>query len=112
MITEQDLLEAIAECKGQRNPSTNTCIKLAAFLIIQREMFLRPEQEPEQSYSFAASPEPIEKDIRYNSDTEFSGHINGKNADKVWPILDELMSVLQLTNKRLHDAVIKKLDKI
>ena len=34
MITEQDLLEAIAECQGQRNPNANTCIKLAAYYII------------------------------------------------------------------------------
>ena len=39
MITEKDLQEAIAECQGQRNPTTSTCIKLAAFYTIRRELF-------------------------------------------------------------------------
>ena len=39
MITEKDLQEAIAECQGQRNPNANTCIKLAAFYTIRRELF-------------------------------------------------------------------------
>ena len=34
MITEKDLLEAIAECQGERNPNANTCIKLAAYYTI------------------------------------------------------------------------------
>ena len=39
MITEKDLQEAIAECKGKRNPDSSTCIKLAAFLIIQEHLY-------------------------------------------------------------------------
>ena len=46
MITERDLQEAIAECNGERNPNANTCIKLAAFLTIQKEMFGKPEEKP------------------------------------------------------------------
>ena len=44
MITEKDLQEAIAECQGQRNPNASTCIKLAAFLTIQKELFGKSEQ--------------------------------------------------------------------
>lgn len=113
MITEQDLQEAIAECKGQRNPSTNTCIKLAAFLIIQREMFSKEQEiNPEPSYSFS-SGETVEKNIiNYYGNTDFSQKINGREQDEIWPVVDELMSVLQAINPRLYEAVMKKLDKI
>ena len=57
MITEQDLREAIAECQGQRNPNANTCIKLAAFLTIQRELYGKEQEDepnvmPARAYSY------------------------------------------------------------
>lgn len=120
MITEHDLREAIAECQGVRNPNAQTCIKLAAFLTIQRELFgggeTQPEQLPDQpterGYSFAApvtEPEPL---IYYNSGTDFSRAINGRYADDVWPVMDELLTVLQATNPRLFDGVMRKINQI
>lgn len=112
MITEHDLQEAILECQGQRNPTATTCIKLAAFLIIKRELY--PEQEPEPFnepptvYSYA-QPEPAGT-VTYDSGTEFSELINGRNQEDVWPVIDELMDVLHAVNPRLYDGVMRKLD--
>lgn len=114
MITEKDLQEAIAECQGQRNPNANTCIKLAAFLTIQREMFGKDEQsEPLPAYSFASSPpEPVEKIqeniIGYHGDSEFLAAIEGKYADGIWPIMDELMESMQVLQPRIYDQVMRK----
>ena len=111
MITEKDLQEAILECQGQRNPTATTCIKLAAFLIIKRELY--PEQEPEPFnepptvYSYA-QPEPAGT-VTYDSGTEFSELINGRNQEDVWPVIDELMDVLKTINPRLYDGVMRKL---
>ena len=112
MITEQDLVQAIAECQGERNPNANTCIKLAAFYTIRDAMFGKPEQsaEPAPAYSFAAAPaEPVENLIDYYSDTDFSRVIDGRNPDDVWPVMDELMGNLQIIEPRLYDAVMRKL---
>ena len=38
MITERDLLEAIAECEGTPKPNANTCVKLAAYYTILNNM--------------------------------------------------------------------------
>ena len=86
MITEQDLQEAIAECKGQRNPNSSTCIKLAAFLTIQKELFghTEPEVPPPPTYSYSA---PIENTIE----------------------IDELMTTLEAVYPRLYDSVIRQL---
>ena len=35
MITERDLIEAIAECEGERDPTAYTCLKLAAFYYLR-----------------------------------------------------------------------------
>lgn len=115
MITEHDLQEAILECQGQRNPTATTCIKLAAFLIIKRELY--PEQDPEpfkeppQVYSYSKEPpsEPPDE-ITYDSGSEFSEAISGKHQEDVWPVIDELMDVLHTINPRLYDGVMRKLD--
>lgn len=116
MITEHDLQEAILECQGQRNPTATTCIKLAAFLIIKRELYPdKNEQEPEPFkepptvYSYAQQPEPAGT-VTYESGTEFSELINGRNQEDVWPVIDELMDVLHAVNQRLYDGVMRKLD--
>ena len=103
MITEKDLQEAIAECQGQRNPNANTCIKLAAFLTIQREMFGQ-DQIPAPSYSYASGSE-----IRHDKDSEFARAIDGRTWEEVLPVMDELMEALSVVNPRLYHGVLRKL---
>lgn len=111
MITEQDLKEAIAECQGIRNPDANTCMKLASFLTIQNEMFGKKKQEEPQSYSFASMPtERVETVIEYESDTEFSKAIYGKDAVKMWEIVDEAMSAIQVLNPQLYKSIMRKIE--
>lgn len=108
MITQQDLQEAIAECKGVKNPNASTCIKLAAFLTIQREMYGQAEPPAMQSgygYSFDAGV----SGIGYYGDTEFARMIEGRSADDVFPVIDELMTTLQVINPRLYAAVLRKI---
>ena len=135
MITLYDLEEAIAECQGERNPNANTCIKLAAFYTIRKEMFpdnaqnapeatqahtqgaeAMPSINVRSGYSGDREPsepsEQAETTIDYNSGTEFSEAIDGLHADEVWPIIDELMSVIQATNIRLYNGVMRKIDQL
>ena len=104
MITHQDLQQAIAECQGQRNPNASTCIKLAAYLTIQRELFgEEKDAEPYPAYSFAPADQ-----VTANGDSEFCKLVNGRNQSEVIPIIDELMSTLQVIQPRLYDAVMRK----
>ena len=107
MITQQDLKQAIAECQGERNPNANTCIKLAAFLTIQRELF-GEEKEVAQlpTYSYAPAPDGI---IMADGESEFARLVDGRNQTEVIPIIDELMSTLQVIQPRLYNAVMNKL---
>lgn len=107
MITEQDLKEAIAECEGQKNPSTNTCLKLAAFYTIQDKMF--PQNTEPVFYSMQKEAVPMAEKIRYTSDTEFGQLIAGMNTDDIMPIMDELMSTLNVLMPKLYDGVMRKL---
>lgn len=107
MITEKDLQEAIAECKGARNPNASTCIKLAAYLTIQRELYGEKEEKAEiPLYSYDKGSVDT---VSYYSETEFAKEIEGRNADDIWQIIDELMTTLQVIQPRLYEAVMRKI---
>ena len=110
MITEHDLLEAIAECQGSRNPNASTCIKLAAFYTILDHIKSEGHDDQPPVYSSAPAPmDPVETTIKYNSDSEFSWVISGKDPNTVWPVIDEMMAVLRVTQPRLYNGVMRKL---
>ena len=108
MITEHDLQEAIAECEGQRNPSANTCMKLAAFYTIKDKMYpdvnVSPVQIEPIMYSRASGP--VAERV---SDTEFSKVIDGMDTEVLIPVMDELMTTLQTVCPRLYAGVMRKL---
>ena len=95
MIKEHELREAIAECQGERNPNANTCIKLAAYYTILNNI--------EPSYSRSESPHT------YDSGSEFSEVIKGRDANEVYAIMDELMDSVSVLIPKLYDATIRKL---
>lgn len=106
MITEKDLQEAIAECLGNRTPNANTCIKLAAYYIIQKELYPNKQMEMvevDRGQSFDAPP------IKINSESEFAYAVKNLSPDVVWNVIDELMGTLQVINPRLYAGVMRKL---
>lgn len=110
MITEKDLNAAIAECHEQRNPNANTCLKLASYYtILDHVQADRSEPVSVPRYSFAAQESTAETRIDYNSGTEFSALINGRVARDVWETIDELMSVLHMTQPRLYNGTMNQI---
>lgn len=102
MITEQDLQEAIAECEGQRNPSANTCLKLAAFYTIRDKMYPAEQEEPEVRQYYSRSPGPVEQ-------TEFMQAAAGMDRQELLAIMDELMTTLAAILPKLYRGVMRKI---
>lgn len=106
MITEHDLKEAIAECEGTRNPTANTCLKLAAFYQLKDRMF--PETSPQEvrreipQYSYA--PSAVERE-----QSDFLQAADGMDHDKLMSIMDELMTTVQVMIPKLYAGVMRKL---
>lgn len=107
MITEQDLQEAIAECQGERHPNTNTCIKLAAYYTIKDHLFPDRTHPTEMSYSYAEPPVSI---VRIDSNTDFAQAVNGRTADSVWPVVDDLVSTIRVVNPRLYASFMREIE--
>lgn len=104
MIREQELLDAIAECQGQRNPNANTCIKLASYYTILDHIEGKTEKPLElPTYSYDSAPDA------YTSDTEFGQRVSTMSYDDVMTVMDELMTTLSVVNPRLYNAVMRKL---
>lgn len=106
MITESDLQAAIAECEGQRNPTSSTCIKLAAFYTIRDHLYPKEKAEEPVFYSRSAGP------VGWSSDTEFGQFVADHNINDILPVMDELMDTIQVLYPRLYAGVIRKLDDI
>ena len=103
MIKESELLDAIAECQGERNPDAKTCIKLAAFYTILNQMY--PQSPELTGYSRQEPPEQV----RYDSGSEFSRVIQDVSIDVLIGIIDELMDALMVLSPRLYRATLDKL---
>lgn len=105
MIKEQELLEAIAECQGQRNPNASTCIKLASYYTILDHILKdEPKVSEIPTYSYAAPPE-----VQYQSDTEFGQKLESMDINDVLAVMDELLTTLSVINPRLYNGVMRKL---
>ena len=106
MITEHDLQEAIAECEGQRNPTSSTCLKLAAFYTIRDKMYPAKQEKKIMSAEpqyYSMSSGPIE------TDSEFKQAASKVDYSKFIDIMDELMSVVSAIVPKLYDSVMRKL---
>lgn len=108
MITEYALQEAIAECEGQRNPTANTCLKLAAFYIIKDKMYPAKQEERIEmpQYSYAMST-----DVR-KPETEFMQIVENMNPSDYLEVMDELMTTVKALIPKLYDGVMRRLSEI
>lgn len=113
MITEKEVAQAIEEC--MREPVTgNKRAVLADLIIIQDYLFGEPMQAqdatqptPMQSYS-APHVEQVENYIQTNGDSEFLKAVDGRKADKVLKLMDELVEAVKILHPRMYTTFIDK----
>lgn len=106
MITLREVEDAIREMEAVPDANFETCRKLAVFYILRDYM---GGGIPSSGYSSADGPrEKIER----HGDTEFLDAVAGRDPVGVWSVLDELMETLRITNPRLYDGVMRRLDAV
>ena len=98
MLTKREILDAIRECE-ESVVSYRDCQRLATFYAIYDHMF-PPERQSE------IKPETVIEDY---GKSDFLLSVGGKNAEKVWKVIDELMFTLQAVNPKLYDGVMQKI---
>ena len=98
-----------------REPVTgNKRAVLADLIIIQDYLFGEPTRAqeisqpmPMQSY-FAPPIEHVENYIQTNGDSEFLKAVDGRKADKVWKLIDELVEAVKILHPRMYTTFIDK----
>ena len=94
MITEKELDEAIRQYEDTDNPTSQTCIALAAFYAVKDHLY----------------PAGISYDAPfYSGDTEFGRVVQNRKVEDVMAIMEELMTALQVLHPNLYESVLTKL---
>lgn len=94
MISEKELIKAIAETEGMPTSFQN-CEKLAVFYTILNHI-----RDEEQHFS------------RRSGDSEFLSVISNKDINAVMSVLDELMQTLDVVEHKLYQTTIDTLKNI
>lgn len=101
MFSKNEILDAIDDL--EEAPATyQNAEKLATFYSLYDHLFVT--KEPMNRI------ESIQEVIigKYG-DSEFMRTIEGKKAEDVWPVMDELLQTIQMLQPRLYNATIEKL---
>ena len=103
-----------------RDPITgNKRAVLADLIIIQDYLFGEPTRAqevpqmliPMQSYS-APPMEQVEIYVETNGDSEFLKAIDGRKAERVWKLMDELVEAVKILHPRMYSTFIDKVQDI
>ena len=114
MITEKEISQAIEECMCEPVTGNKRAV-LADLIIIQDYLFGEPTRaqefpQPTPMQSYSAPPmEQVETYIEINGDSEFLKAVDGRKADKVWVLMDELVEAVKILHPRMYTTLIDKI---
>ena len=104
MLNEQEINAWIARLETEESSWSNY-EKLAVLYTIRGRNVNQDSVQRPIMYSAAAAPDEV---MQYG-DTEFLQSIVGKSPDKLWPIMDELVDALMVTNRKVYNSVSVKI---
>ena len=98
-----------------RDPITgNKIAVLADLIIIQDYLFGEPARalevpQPMPMQSYSTPPmEQVEIYVETNGDSEFLKVVNGRKAERVWKLIDELVEAVKILHPRMYTTFIDK----
>lgn len=111
MIEERYLDQAIAENRAERNPDAWTIMRLAADLYVKERLFGGEATPPKRSlpaYSMAGAPQAAARQtVEFDGKSEFARAIDGKAAEDIWPIMDDVMSVMATLHPEIYQRAMQ-----
>lgn len=113
MITEFDLQEQIAKIQGMTTPTSNDCVKLAAYITILNSMKADADGEtrsaPDAVKMQYSSAEPPQNTIEYSFECTVLNALNGREINEMCEFTDELMQALYTVNPELYRFAVRRL---
>ena len=117
MLDEAEIRKEIARLEYEESSYPNYA-KLANLYTIRRQMQDEKQGRRDMrvsAYSGAAAPMPEEvqpRTVGIYGNSDFLQEVAEKRPEEVWGIVDELMDALAVTNRRVYDAVMRKVKNI
>lgn len=110
MLDKAEIRAAIARLEFEESSYSNYA-KLANLYTIRDKM---QEEERGGRYinEYSAAPAPVavqEQVVGDYGDSDFLLAVAGKDPERVWKIIDELMDSLAVVNIRVYDSVMRKI---
>jgi hypothetical protein len=108
MITEKELNQAINECL--RDPITGNKRAVLADLIIIQDYLFGDHHQPVERYSYSPPTEQTEAEMRIKTEggSEFLLAVQGRSADRVLKLIDELVEAVKILHPRMYTTFIDK----
>lgn len=103
MITIEQINGEIAALNSER-PTYVVMEKLAALYTVRDHITIGTETK--------AQPVVVNSKVPKISDSEFSQLIDGTEQEKIWPVIDELMSTIKIMQPRLYNGVVLKISQL
>lgn len=113
MITEREVLQEIEKCMQEPTTGQKRSV-LADLFIIHDHLFGEPTRaqeipQPMPMQSYSAPPlEQVEIYVETNGDSEFLKVVNGRKAERVWPLINELVEAVKILHPRMYTTFIDK----
>lgn len=105
MLDEREVNAWIARLEVE-DSSWSVYERLAILYTIRGRNDQRDTSPSPVMYSSAAAPPDT---VAQYGDTDFLQAVAGKSPDKLWPIMDELMDALMVTNRRVYNSIMEKI---
>lgn len=110
MLDKAEIRKEIARLEYEESSYPNYA-KLADLYVIRDKM---EEQERGRQYvnEYSAAPPPVtvqSQTVGEYGDSDFLLTVAGKDPERAWKIIDELMDSLAIVNIRVYDSIMRKL---
>ena len=109
MVDEKEICLWINRLKTEETSWSNY-EKLAALYIVQDHQNQKDDRPAPPIAMYSASPAP--EAVRISGDSDFLRAVDGKDPEKAWEIMDELLDTLKVVNRKVYDNVMRKLQAI
>lgn len=111
MLDKAEIRKEIARLEYEESSYPNYA-KLADLYVIRDKM-----QEEERGGGryvgyYSGAPAPVTTEpatVGEYGDSEFLLAVAGKDPEKAWSVVDELMDTLSLVNRKVYDSVLRKI---
>lgn len=111
MLDEAEIRKEIARLEYEESSYPNYA-KLANLYVIRDKMQGAENARDKFAGYYSGAPAPATAEpatVGEYGDSEFLLAVAGKDPEKAWAIIDELMDTLALVNRKVYDSVMRKI---